>query len=173
MTDQDSVGDGKEVQGSRRTWRVWVVIALWCGLALQGAADIVIRQSGHNAFPTIAMPGFGAKNIGTDGRAKVTARTIDVIGADGTQHAVAPEELLAPMPVASAISTLDEIFEPSAEGAPELSADTVNYLKRQTELLDSPSEAVGLRLVWQPELFDIQSLERVPSGTATVREVKW
>lgn len=119
------------------------------------------------------MPGFGAKSVGADGRAKVTARTIEILSADGSNRPVAAEELLAPMPVASAISTLDEIFKPSAPESPLLAGNTIDYLRRQAESLNLPGTAVGLRLSWQPELFNIQSFNRVSSGAATVREVRW
>lgn len=158
---------------TQRNWRVWFVIALWVILVLQGGVDILARTTGSNAFPTIAMPGFGAKNIGADGGARVTDRRIDVIDADGTLHKVTPEGLLAPMPTASAVFTLNRIFDPTADVAPELSAETIEYLKRQSEQLGLDGDPVGLRLVWQPEIFDIRTLQRTPAGEATVREVDW
>lgn len=153
--------------------RVWIVLALCAFLVVQGAGDIFARTAGGNAFPTIAMPGFGAKSVGTDGRAKATDRIIEVIDADGTSHEVTAETLLAPMPTASAVSTLNRIFDPAAKVAPGLTASTVEYLKKQTQRLDPVRNAVGLRLTWQPETFNIETLERAPMGPPTVREVSW
>lgn len=131
------------------------------------------RIYGDEAFPAIVMPSFGVRMVGTDNVARVTDRQIQVIDANGTSHSVAPETLLAPMPVASAISTLDRIFEPSAKAGPELPPDTVDYLRRQAEQLHLDSAPVRLRLVWQPENFDVRSMQRTPAGEAKVREVKW
>lgn len=159
--------------GKQRAWRVWFLVALWIVLIVQGGVDGLSRLSGQDAFPTVAMPGFSASNVGTNGQSRVTERQIYVIDASGTSHSITPAKLLEPMPVASAAATLDRIFKPSAKVAPALATETVQYLRGQAERLTLSTDPVGLRLVWQPELLDTRTLQTRPASEATVREVTW
>jgi hypothetical protein len=172
--DQRTVG-GNLLGGAagQKDWRVPVFVVLWILLSVQCVVDVLARDSGRYAYPTIAMPGFGAGQVDTHRRGRVTERQIQVIDAAGASHAITAGALLAPMPYTSATSTLDRIFDPSANVAPELSPETINYLRRQAEQLNLGAEPVGLRLVWLPEFLDIASLNRTSAGDATVREVRW
>lgn len=153
--------------------RVWILIAVWIVLIIQGGVDGIARYTDHDAFPTIAMPAFSAKNIGNDNKARVTRRHIEVIDSHGEAHTVKPEQLLQPMPVASAVATLDRLFQPSKEKDPGLSEEAIRYLEQQARRLDLNSEPTGLRLTWQRESFDTRTLERTPTGAPTIREVSW
>lgn len=159
--------------GQKPTWRVWLIVGVWAFLLVQGATDQISRAHGHGIFPTIAMPGFSAKNVGTDGRARITEREIQVIGADGRLRPVEVDQLMAPLNSSSAVATLDRIFDPKAKGPPEFSPETVDFLRRQTEQLHSGADPVGLRIAWQPTILDIHSLDKTPEGEPTVREVRW
>lgn len=156
-----------------RARRIWIIAALCVFLAIQCAVDVLARHSGRYAYPTVAMPGFGAGQVESGGRGRVTEREIQVIDAQGTLHSVTPDALLSPMPFTSAIATLDRIFAPSSDAAPVLGVEAVEYLKLQTEQLNMNADPVGLRFTWQPEFLDLNSLQRTPAGDATVREVAW
>lgn len=119
------------------------------------------------------MPAFSAANVGTDGHARVTERTVQVIDRDGTVQPVGVAALLAPLHSGPASLTLDRLLKPSADVTSERSHETVEWLKAQTERLGSTPDPVGLRVVWQPALLDTRSLTKTPAGPPTVREVRW
>lgn len=186
---EDSVDAEKPTDvGVQRTWRVWLILALWIFLLVQGAVVALSRYTGTEAYPMIAMPGFNASDIGANGQARVTERKIEVIDANGGLHSVTATALLAPMPTNPANATLDRIAgqwkkdrrqtqsadsNPRVTLSPALSAETTDYLKRQTEQLALNPRPIGLRIVWQPETLDMRSLQRTPAGEPTVWEVRW
>lgn len=154
-------------------WRVWLIAVLWALLVAQFAVDTRYTSAGRAAFPTITMPVFSAENVGADGRARVTVRTVQVINRDGTGQTVGVAELLAPLHSGPASLTLDRLLKSSVDVAPEPTHETVEWLKAQTERLGLTPDPVGLRVVWQPVVLDIRTLEWTPVGQATVREVRW
>lgn len=155
------------------TWRLWVILALWALFIAQLAVVSQSRSTGSTPYPIITMPAFSAEDVSTDGRAQVTVRTIHVINSDGTGQAVGVGALLAPLHTGPASSTLDRILKPSVEASPELSDETVKWLKAQTERLGVTPDPVGLRVVWQPTELDTRTGAWTPAGEATVREVHW
>jgi hypothetical protein len=159
--------------GRPGAWRVWLIVALWALLVIQLAVHPLSPLAERKPYPTITMPAFGAANVGTDGRARVTERTVEVINRDGTVHTVSAAALLAPLHSGPASLTLDRLLKPSADGAPEPAHETVEWLKSQTTRLALTPDPVGLRVIWQPVTLDIRTLKRTPAGEATVREVRW
>lgn len=151
---------------------MWVVVGLWAALIVQFAADTLATSAGQEPFPTITMPSFGAENIGNDGSARVVERTVEVIDRDGSVRPVGVAKLFAPLHSGPASLTLDRLMKPSADGA-ELSSETVTWLKHRTEQLAVTPDPVGLRVIWQPAIFDVRNLIRTPTGRATVRELRW
>ena len=156
-----------------RTWRVWFIVALWVVLVAQFVVDSLATSAGREPYPTITMPAFSAANVGTDGRARVTERTVQVINRDGTVRPVGVAALLAPLHSGPASLTLDRLLKPSAEVAPEPSHETVEWLKAKAARFASTPDPVGLRVVWQPAILDTRTLTKTPTGPATVREVRW
>ncbi|GAA1691018.1 hypothetical protein MMUR_55350 [Mycolicibacterium murale] len=152
---------------------MWLVISLWVVLLAQGVVDGVARTSGNYAFPTVAMPGFGAGNVSDDGLGRGVKRSIQIIGADGTAFPVSADELLAPMPASSASFTIDRILAPTQNIAPSLPPETVDYLEYQARRLKPGADPVGLLVEWQPETINLATLQQTSSDSPTIREVSW
>ncbi len=156
------------------TWRLWLIVVLWVFLIAQFAVDVHFRSVGRAPYPTITMPAFSAGDVGNDGHARVTTRTIHVIDSDGIDGPVVrADALLAPLQAGPASSTLDRILGPSADLGPEPTPETVQWLKAHTERLGLTPQPAGLRIVWQPVQLNIRTGEWTAAGTATVREVRW
>lgn len=163
------------IKASERTetWRVWLVVALWTLFIAQFAVDTQSRSAGSAPYPIITMPAFSADDVGTDGRARVTVRTIHVINSDGTGRTVDVGALLAPLHTGPASSTLDRLLKPSNPVSPEPTQESVQWLRAQTERLGLTPDPVGLRVVWQPTELDTRTGVWTPAGEPTVREVRW
>jgi hypothetical protein len=173
MNASSSSRDETATREGPRTWRVWLIVALWVVLVAQFVVDTLATSAGQEPYPTITMPAFSAANVGTDGRARVTERTVQVINRDGTVQPVSVAALLAPLHSGPASLTLDRLLKPSSEVAPEPTHETVDYLKAKTERFASTPDPVGLRVVWQPAILDTRTLTKTLTGPATVREVRW
>lgn len=163
------------IEAAERTgiWRVWLIVVLWALFIAQFAVVTQSRSAGSAPYPIITMPAFSAEAVDTDGRARVTVRTIHVINSDGTGQTVDVGTLLAPLHTGPASSTLDRLLKPSDDVSPELTHETVEWLKGQTERLGLTPDPVGLRLVWQPAELDTRTGVWTPAAEATVREVRW
>lgn len=165
--------DVSPVPAGPRAWRVWLIVALWPLLVAQFAVDTAYTSVGRPPYPTITMPDFRADDVGTDGRSRITERTIEVINRDGSVQPIYAAKLLAPLHSGPASVTLDRLLKPSGDVAPELDQATVEWLKAQTLRLGLTPAPLGVRVVWQPVILDVRTLKRTPAGTATVREVRW
>jgi hypothetical protein len=119
------------------------------------------------------MPAFSAEHVGTDGRARITVRTIQVVDRDGTRHTVGAAQLLAPLHSGPASLTVDRLLKSSGDGGSEPTHETVQWLKAQTERLGLTPDPVGLRVVWQQVVLDMHTVEWTPTGETTVRELHW
>jgi hypothetical protein len=146
-------------------WRVWLIAALWVVLIAQFAI------AGRAAYPAVTMPDFSAENVGAHGLAHVVQRRVDIVDGDGSLRPVGVAALFAPLHAGPASLTLDRLLEPSRVPQPE--PETVEWLKAQTIRLGLTPNPVGLRVVWQPMVFDSRTRRSTPAGEATVREVRW
>lgn len=156
------------------TWRVWLIVVLWALLIAQFAVDMHFRSAGRAPYPTITMPAFSAEDVGNDGHATVTTRTIHVINSDGIDgQVVRVDALLAPLHAGPASSTLDRLLAPSVDQGSEPTPETVQWLRAKAERLGLTPAPSGLRIVWQPAQLDIRTGEWTTTGNATVREVRW
>lgn len=164
-----------ELAGSQRVKhrRVWIVVALWVVLVMQFAVDTVSTLVSSEPFPTITMPAFSAERIDRDGTARVTTRTIEVIGSDGSLHDVEAAELLAPLYAVPAAITLDRLLKPTDGVVPDLSDESREWLRVQTERLSVTGQPVGLRVTWQPEVLDLRTSTKTAAADQTIREVRW
>lgn len=154
-------------------WRVWIVVALWVVLVVQFAVDTVSTLVSSEPFPTVTMPAFSAERIARDGTARVTTRTVEVIGSDGSIRVVQAAELLEPLYSVPAGLTLDRLLKPNEGVEPYLSVEAIEWLRRQAEQLEVPAETAGLRVIWQPEILDLRAAIKTPDAEPTVREVHW
>ncbi|MCF6391023.1 hypothetical protein L2K20_29035 [Mycobacterium sp. MBM] len=140
---------------------------------MQFAVDTVLTLVSSEPFPTITMPAFSAERINRDGTASVTTRTIEVIDSDGSLHAVEAAELLSPLYSVPAGITLDRLLKPVRGATPDLSDESLEWLKAQTERLASTARPVGLRITWQPEVLDLRTSTMTVATEPTIREVRW
>lgn len=161
------------VSNRSKYWRVWIVVGLWVVLVAQFAVDTVSTLVSSEPFPTITMPAFSAERIGRDGTARITTRTVKVIGSDGSLHVVEAADLLSPLYSVPAGFTLDRLLKPAQGVVPDLSDETVEWLRDQTEQLAVTAEPVGLRVEWQPEVLDLRTSETSVAADPSIREVRW
>ena len=173
-TDQTSAELDQSAAAERGpVWRVWLLVGIFAFLLVQGAVDGISRSADYNIYPTVAMPGFSAKNVGSDGFARITKQRVQLIGVDQSLTEVGADQLLAPLNSASAVATLDRIFAPKATKAPSLSTEAVQWLRTQSEKTNESLNPIGVRVEWQPMLLNIKTANTTPAGPAIVREVRW
>lgn len=151
---------------------VAILIAVWAFLLLQLAVDTALTLTHREPFPTITMPAFSAEHIDTNGRATSTKRTIEIVGRDGTLHPLKAEDLLAPLYSVPAGGTIDGLLKQPG-GANHIDEAAIEYLRRQAQMAMPAAEPVGIRVTWQPVILDVRSLEEIPAGDSTTREVRW
>ncbi|KRD17844.1 hypothetical protein ASE48_25535 [Mycobacterium sp. Root265] len=153
--------------------RVWIVVGLWTFLVVQFAVDTVSTLVSSEPFPTITMPAFSAERIDRDGTARITTRTIAVIGSDGSVHQVEAADLLSPLYSVPAGLTLDRLLKPTQGVAPGLSDEALNWLRNRTEQLAVTDQPVGLRVEWLPGILDLRSSKTTVAADPSIREVRW
>jgi hypothetical protein len=153
--------------------RVWIVVGLWVVLVMQFGVDTVSTLISSEPFPTITMPAFSAERVGRDGTARITTRTIEVIGSDGSSHVVEASALLSPLYSVPAGATLDRLLKPTQGTDPDLSDQSLEWLRRQAEQLAVTAQPAGLRVKWEPEVLDLRTLTKTGAADPTVREVRW
>lgn len=140
---------------------------------MQFAADTVLTLVSSEPFPTITMPAFSAERINRDGTATITTRTIEVIGSDGSLHAVEAADLLSPLYSVPAGITLDRLLKPVRGVTPDLPDESLQWLRAQTERLVLTVRPVGLRITWQPKVLDLRTSTMTAGTEPTIREVRW
>lgn len=153
--------------------RLWIIVGLWAVLVMQFAVDTVSTLVSSEPFPTITMPAFSAERIDRDGTARITTRTIEVIGSDGSLHDVEAADLLSPLYAVPAATTLDRLLKPTYGVVPRLSDESLEWLRVQAEGLAVTARPVGLRVTWQPEVLDLRTLTKNAAADPTTREVRW
>ena len=153
--------------------RVWIVAGLWFVLVVQFAVDSVSTLVGSEPFPTVTTPAFSAERVDRDGTARVLTRKIEVIGDDGSLHAVEAAELLSPLYSVPAGMTLDRLLKPAEGAVPDLSHESLEWLRRQAEQLRVTDKPIGLRVEWKPEVLDLHTMTKVTVAQPKVREVRW